>query len=220
MHTRWLTMLMLAGATGTLSAQLPKIPRLGLFIGGTEAQVDGSVSDISNRTGVAFGAYGVIPIDQTWSAEPGAFYSMKGWKRVEPGTGDQSIVKLNYFEIPLLMRVNLGASAAPSLFGAFIKGGFGLGFRATCSIETKDASSNVTASASCDDIETASSGTVKFKSFDVGAIIGGGVRRRVGRQDLVLSAQYELGLSKIQDNNDITNRTLTFGIALEVPVRR
>jgi len=221
MQTRWLTTMILAGATGTLSAQLPMIPRLGLFIGGTEAQVSGSVSDISNRTGVAFGAYGVVPIDRTWSFEPGAFYSMKGWKRVDPVTDDQATVKLNYFEIPILMRVNLGgATPAPSLFGAFIKGGFGLGFRATCAIETKDASSNVTASASCDDIESASNGTVKFKSFDVGAIIGGGVSRRVGAQYLVLSAQYELGLSKIQEGNDITNRTLTFGVALELPVRR
>src|SRR4249919_3777252 len=70
MQTRWLTMMILAGATGTLSAQLPRTPFVGLFVGGTEAQVSGSVSDISNRTGAAFGAYGVIPIDRTWSAEP------------------------------------------------------------------------------------------------------------------------------------------------------
>jgi hypothetical protein len=145
---------------------------------------------------------------------------MKGWRRVEPGTGDEATIKLNYFEVPLLMRVNLGPSAAPSLFGAFLKGGFGLGFRATCAVETKDASSNVTVSATCEEIESASNGALKFKSFDVGAIIGGGVSRRVGRQYLVLSAQYELGLSKIQEGNDITNRTLTFGAALELPVRR
>jgi hypothetical protein len=209
--------LAVAAAAVAAGAQRPSA-RIGLFAGLNEARIDGStVSDISNHSAGAFGAYVVTPIGGDWSVQTGVALSMKGWERDEPATRDLSVIKLTYLEVPLLLRYDI---AARERAGAFLFAGPGFGFRTGCSIAATTHATGVTQSASCDDIERLSNGQVQFKSFDQGAIFGGGVRLGIGRELLVLNTQYELGMARVEHSNNAKNRTFTVGVGFEVPLHR
>jgi hypothetical protein len=217
MRNRWmLVSLLSAVATTTTAAAQSTSPRLGIFGGINQAHVDGdNLSDISNRSAGAFGLYVVKPLAPSWSFQLGGMYTMKGWRRVEPDTHDEAMVKLDYIEVPALLRFDFGA---PASTGAFLFAGPGFGFRSGCELTASSGSSGASGSASCADVERL--GGVKFKSFDVGAILGAGVRVPFGRQQLVLSAQYEHGLTNVNDDRNTKNRVFTFGAGIEVPFRR
>ena len=126
-------------------------------------------------------------------------------------------MKLNYLEVPLLLRYDI---AAPQRVGGFVLGGLGLGFRTGCSVSATTHSTGQTQTVTCSELERLSNGSVTFKSFDPGAIVGAGLRVAVGREQLVLTSQYEIGLTQVQSGIDAKNRALTFGFGLEVPIGR
>ena len=219
MRARWILVPVIVCQGTIVVAQTPSL-RVGLLAGMNQAHVSGlGVSDISNHTGGAFGAYVVAPFPNAaaWSFQTGAVLSMKGWERDEPGTRDLAVVKLTYLEIPVLLRYDI---AARERAGGFVYGGAGLGFRTACSIGVTVHSTGRSQTASCSEIETASNGAAAFESFDAGAIIGGGLRFGIGSTSLVLTAQYEHGLTQVQKSIDAKNRTLTFGAGIELPVHR
>jgi hypothetical protein len=189
--------------------------RLGLFAGVNEAKVDGSaVSDISNHTGGVFGGYVSFPLSPEWRFQAGAGYTMKGWERDEPGTHDFAVVKLNYIELPLLLGYDFNREER---VGASLFGGAGLAFRTGCSVGVRPFVTGVMTTLGCADVQNLAG--FKFQSFDAGAIAGGAVHLAVGRERLVASAQYELGLTKIYPDRDARNRAFTFSLGVEVPIR-
>lgn len=216
MRKRWLLVPLFVVPVIT-AAQAPS-PRIGLFAGLNQAHVDGSsVSDISNRNGGAFGLYYGLPLGSPdWSLQTGLVSTAKGWRREEPGTRDVALVRMNYLELPVLLR---GELAANQSMGGFVYGGAGLAFRSgSCSLSGTNHATGATLSASCADVERA--GGLKFETFDVGAILGAGARVNLGRQRLVVTAQYEHGLRNVQTDHDIKNRVLTYGAGFEVPIGR
>ncbi len=189
--------------------------RVGVFAGMNEAKIDGSsVSDISNRTGGAFGGYVAVPLSPEWRFQVGAEYTMKGWERDEPGTHDFAVAKLDYLEVPVLFGYDFTPA---SRAGASLFGGAGLAVRTGCSVGIRPFATGVTSTMACSSLESASG--VKFKSFDAGAIAGGSLRYTIGRERIVASAQYELGLTQIYDANDAKNRAFTFSLGVELPIR-
>lgn len=209
----WIVLGFATLARGVL-AQTPPA-HVGLFAGVNEAKVDGSaVSDISNHTGGAFGGYLSVPLSPQWRFQVGAGYTMKGWERDEPGTHDLAVVKLNYVEVPVLVAYDF---MPRERVGGFLFGGPGFSFRTGCSIGERPFATGVTTTLACADIPSSSG--ISFKSFDAGAIAGGGLRLAVGRERLVASAQYELGLTQIYTSKDAKNRAFTFALGVEVPLR-
>lgn len=216
MRMHWMLLSLVAGGAAVAAAQSTPA-RVGVFGGLNMAHVDGDVSDISNHKGPNFGAYFAAPINDGWAFQVGAGISSRGWEREEPGTQDLNVVKLSYFEVPLLMRYDF---AAESRVGGFIMGGAGLGFRSGCELSGTVHASGVTQTFSCDEVDRLSNGSVKFNSFDTGAILGGGLRIAAGREQLVLSAQYEHGLMTVQNDREIKSRAFTFGAGVEIPLHR
>jgi hypothetical protein len=217
MRTQWFLLPLLAGGTGIASAEAPSL-RVGVTAGVNQAHINGSgASNISNLSGGMFGAYAVLPMEGDWSLQAGAQFSVKGWQYDEPGTRDLSVVKLNYVEIPLLLRYDF---ARTNRTGAFIYGGPGIGFRTGCALSATTHSTGVTQHATCAEVETMSNGSVKFNSLDAGAIGGLGARFGVGRAQLVVTAQYELGLRTVMVSDDSKNRALTLGAGFELPIHR
>jgi hypothetical protein len=189
--------------------------RVGVFAGVNEAKVDGSaVSDISNHTGGAFGGYISVPLSPEWRIRIGAGYTIKGWERDEPGTRDLAVVKLNYVEVPALVAYEI---APQDRIGGSLFGGAGLAFRTGCSIGVRPFATGVMTTLGCADVERLAG--FKFQTFDAGAIAGGAAHLAVGRERLVASAQYELGLTKIYADHDAKNRAFTFSLGVELPIR-
>jgi hypothetical protein len=205
-----LALVLLGFANAVLAQSTPA--RVGLFAGLNQAKIDGvGVRDISNHTAGAAGGYLALPLSTEWGLRIGAGYSMKGWERSDPGTNDLAVVRLNYFEIPVLLTYDV---APRERLGAVLLAGPGLSFRMGCNVGIRPAGGTMTTS-ECSDNATG----LTFKSYDLGAIAGGALRMSLGRDQILAGAQYELGLIKIESSSQAKNRALTFSLGMELPIR-
>lgn len=192
MHRRTIfvavAVLAIAGAQRA-SAQAPLVPHptVGILAGVNLAKLSGSdVTDASNRTGFVGGLYLTLHIAGGFGIEPEALYTMQGSKFKDSDLQ----VKLNYISVPVLLRYDVKTPGVhPYLFA-----GPTFSFKASC----KEA--NDTDSVDCSQDEA-----LKPKSFDIGATGGAGVA--FGK--LSVSARYTAGFSKVSDNIDAKNRTIS-----------
>src|SRR6185437_5143590 len=141
-----------------VSAQLaPSLPiRFGFEGGANLTHVTGTqVSDISNRNGWIGGVTLELPLPNRWSFETGALYALKGWTRVEPQTGDRAVAKLDYLEIPALLRYEF-RNASP--ITPFVGAGASLSFRSGCGLSATTASTGETQDVSCAQVSQLSAG--------------------------------------------------------------
>jgi hypothetical protein len=215
MFDRRVTTLLLFVCGSVAAAQTPGV-RFGVTGGVNFAKVQGSgVFDISNHTGALVGAYVAYPLSGGWSFQTGGSFSARGWERDEPGTRDLSVVKLNYIEVPALLRYDFASQQRVGYFG-FAGPAFSL--RTGCSIDATTHATGVTQSASCDELESRSSGQVAFNSFDWGMLGGAGLRFGFGSANLVATAQYEVGLKQIEKSVDAKSRAASFALGVELPL--
>jgi|KBSMisStandDraft_5_1062788.scaffolds.fasta_scaffold566234_2 hypothetical protein len=190
--------------------------RAGVLAGMSRAHVSGaSLANISSRTGATFGAYYLAPLSYGWGLQLGATLGMKGWERIEPRTNDRAAVNIDYVEAPILARFDFDPADHTSFF-AF--GGPALGFRARCGLTVTGGTS--TLSESCAEIDRASPGVANFRSYDLGAVLGTGLRFGRAESRLAITAQYEHGFTSIQPGTDIKNRVFTIGLAIERAVKK
>lgn len=205
-----LALVLLVFANAVLAQTTPI--RVGLFAGLNQAKIDGvGVRDIANHTSGAAGGYIALPLATEWGLRIGAGYSMKGWERSDPGTNDLAVVRLNYFEMPVLLTYDV---APRERLGGVLIAGPGLSFRTGCSVAIRPFAGTMTTS-DCSDNLTG----LTFKSYDVGAIAGGALRLSLGREQILAGAQYELGLIQIESSSQAKNRALTFSLGVELPIR-
>ena len=170
---------------------------IGVTGGVNIAKVAGDdVDGWDSRTAPFFGGFLEFPITPLMSIQPELLYTMKGATSTDE-EGCDVTAKLDYIEIPVLLRVNIPMEGS---IKPFVVAGPGLGFNSTAKFE-------------CDgeeeDIED-------IKSMDFGLIFGGGVGIPVGEGSYMISlfARYELGLTTIDDSEydeDVKNRAISIG---------
>jgi len=163
----------------------------GIKAGVNFASIAGDdTDDLNSLTGFVGGGFVDIPMSPTLSIQPEVFYSQKGAKYEELGT-DVSI-KLDYIDIPVLLKFTMaGESARPYfLFGPSI------GF---------SASSKVSANGQSMDLDGVA-------STDFGLVFGIGVNF----QKFLIEGRYGLGLSDINDDETVTqsNNNTAFQLML------
>ncbi|MBS1929307.1 MAG: PorT family protein [Chitinophagaceae bacterium] len=162
-----------------------------------------------SATGFYTGAYMDIPMGKRISFQPGFFIAQKGYQmkaglNIKPvsflGVGAKAKLQLNYFEIPLLLKANLGRLnifAGPQfsyLRNADLKVGAGaLGI-------------NI--------ISTRIPVTSQFNRWD--ASVTGGIGLKVSR-NIDISAAYDYGLGRIDKSRsvDAYNRAFKVGIGFK-----
>jgi hypothetical protein len=214
MRAVFVSLVAIAFATSTAAAQ-DESPVFGVFGGATQSRLVGWSSvgpGISNRNGATFGGYGLVPLNPSWTLQIGGSYSQKGWRRLLPGTLDTSVVKIDYFEVPVQGRFDLGITHP---VGAFAAGGLSLGVRGQCSVSSLSASAGDTTTVSCGDVKRLSGGSIGYRVFDLGALFTGGLRVAMGHLRLLAFAQYGRGLLNVNTNASGQNQTLSFGGGLE-----
>jgi hypothetical protein len=210
MQSRLVWALLCFSASGVL-AQLPKA-RLGVFAGMNQSRIGGSATEISNHSGASAGAYVALPFSGAWSFQTGAAWSQKGWEHSD--SRDQNVIKIDYVELPALLRYDFARAAR---LGAFTYFGPAFGFRGACSYSAISHANGSTFGVSCDEIERQSNGNQRFNSFDIGGIGGLAARYAAGRVNLTATAQYNYGFKAI-GFGDNKNRAATFGVGLEIPL--
>jgi opacity protein-like surface antigen len=134
-----------------------------------QAVVDSDVEEtLDNKTGVVAG--GFVRFGMSGIAiQPEVLVSMKGGQ--QPAGSDEFALKLNYLEIPVLLRLGL-----PGGFSPFIVAGPAIGLRLSAKADPGN-----------EDVKD------DFKSTDVGIAVGGGIEV----SSLSLEARFTQSLSDI-----------------------
>ena len=149
-------------------------------------------SDSDFRSGLALGGYLGVPINEQFSIQPEALFSMKGSEAAD-GSGS---LKLNYIEIPVLAKATFlpQSKAHPMLFA-----GPSLAY-------------NVTAKTALGDSEFDVKDNVS--SFDMGLVFGGGLDYPLssGAKSIGIDIRYTMGLTNADDSGsggEVKNNVLS-----------
>jgi len=149
-------------------------------------------SDSDFRSGLALGGYLGVPINEQFSIQPEALFSMKGSEAAD-GSGS---LKLNYIEIPVLAKATFlpQSKAHPMLFA-----GPSLAY-------------NVTAKTALGDSEFDVKDNVS--SFDMGLVFGGGLDYPLssGAKSIGIDIRYTMGLTNADDTGaggEVKNNVLS-----------
>jgi hypothetical protein len=143
-----------------------------------------SGDDVSNtkiKMGVIGGAFGCYNINEIFAVQLELLYTMKG-AGIDIPVIDASI-KADYFEIPLLLKVNMPTEGKikPSIYA-----GPAIGFLMSAKAEAMGASVDI---------------KDYFKSTNFGIVAGAGVGYEMEKSLIFLEARYEVGLTTIAKEN-------------------
>ncbi len=183
-------------------AQMQIGPRAGLNIanlGGDDAdELVGQSLD--SKTGFNVGIFFMYQFSNMFAIQPEAYYSMKGATYKE--SGGELTVTLDYFEVPLLLKLIIpleGSNIRPSIFA-----GPAIGFNTTSKIKVEFDGESEEVDMKDD-----------TKSTDFSLVFGGGIGFMVGKNELGFDIRYILGLSSIDDSSDaidLKNTAFSFNV--------
>jgi len=201
----------LAGA----QANVAPSPRYGI-VGGLNLASLSDEPGLGNRTAFNGGVMLSLPVSNGFAIQPELLYTMKGAS--EASNGVSGAAKINYLELPVLMRYDIPVSGGVR---PLVYAGPSVALKTGCSIEATDGTAHV--SFSCEDAvrEVGDPGTsLTFANADVGGVVGGGLAFDVGARQLTIGVRYELGFVSISSNSDSKNRVLSFVGTFEWPFHR
>lgn len=172
-------------------------PTIGLKLGPSISTIRSDES-ASTRSLTRFTGGGFVRFDfGRIGFQPELMYSPKGGRdRLiidDFPTDIDAELRLDYIEIPLLLILPLatGPRMAPYLYG-----GPALAFEVGCNVVVK--AGGVSASSGCDDDELESD----RRTFDVGAMLGGGLAFPIGPGSLLIEGRYNFGLLDLNTGPD------------------
>jgi hypothetical protein len=206
-HYTLFTALLLLAAPPVLLAQAGrKHLAVGVYGGWDRTSLHGpDIPGPLHTNGALGGAFLQWRLVSHLDFQPEIQFVQKGNREVDnQGGGVFALrIRLNYVEIPLLVRVSgpvLGGRITP-----FLLGGPEVAFKAGCRLKTF----GLTGTFTCADLP-------KAKSYDYGVIGGAGVDVGVGRAHFALSARYDHGLLDVFEGNDPQNRAISvvLGVSL------
>ena len=181
---------------------------LSLQAGASLATLGGSdVASADSRIGMRVGASAIFPLSANLDLQFGAAYAAKG--ATEHEAGIDLLLELDYFEIPLLLRLS------PSVDGTIsphFTVGPALSFRLKCS--ASGSAEGFEISGDCDEF-----GDLDVKSMDFGAMAGAGIDIATsGSLSVSLDLLYNFGLSSISESEDTKNRAFSILAGVTFPI--
>lgn len=167
----------------------------GVNLANLEFEAEGVDVNFERRTGFVGGLFVVWPLGGQVGLQTEALYSQRGAEIEDPDVDATGKVKLDYLEVPVLLRLSTPASSGTS-FHVFA--GPSLGFRVRARGEGTVGNFTETEDLS-DEIE----------KFDLGLSIGAGA----DFNRLIVDGRYTWGLSNLNkddsDNVEVKNRTFS-----------
>jgi hypothetical protein len=211
LHSVVCAALVLAPNIGGLRAQSASAApstRVGITGGLNSSTVGGGDAEgASRRTGFMVGAILVGSLGSGVSIEPEMLFTTKGAKFSDSeGAGS---FKMNYIEVPLLLRYDATASGN---MRPFVYAGPAIALRASCDLV--GVTGGLTENISCDDLEAQG---LKFKTVDYSAIVGGGLAFNLSGKMVSVGVRYNHGLGKIAEESDTKHRVISLTATLEFP---
>lgn len=210
----------LAIAGHALGAQLADEPlpgaRFGLTAGLNQSTFAGDgLGPTSSRHAFVGGVVLVTPFKPSFSTQLEILYSMKGMKSLGTTSNSYSMFKVNYIEIPLMLRGD-APIASPVRPFAFTGPAFNLRVSCGADVLTSGNERNV----SCDELQSAFSNGDRLRRLDIGWVFGGGLGFDFHNRRISFGARYEVGLRTLSETGSSTNRALSFLASVEAPLPR
>jgi hypothetical protein len=186
------TLVILIAAThSAVAGDMPIGFKAGLNMGRLRGD---DIEDPSFRYGFSVGGYVELPLTPMLSAVGEVSYATKGGKATctytSPGFDDHAIeidetYKLNYVVIPVLLKLNIPTSGdmMPYILA-------GPSFSINVGADFEESGDGWSEEMDIGDF---------VKTFDIGAVFGGGVKFPFASRMMSLGARYDMGLSTIDD---------------------
>jgi hypothetical protein len=188
--------LLLTAGLSTASAQVGMVPRtrVGILAGVNFANFSGSdANDAKSRTGAIGGLSFDFHVAPHVGVEIDGLYSQQG--AVEPGKGGDLTLKLDYVQVPVLLRYRFPTHTSVHPFLAV---GPQVGFRVTCKVSSGGDS------ADCSDFTGENA-----KSTDFSGTAAAGLGFGFGKNELSIQARYNMGFSKVFSDSDVKNKVFS-----------
>jgi hypothetical protein len=188
--------LLITAGVSAASAQVDVVPHtsFGVLAGVNLAKVSGNdANGAKTRTGFAGGISVDVHVAPQLGLEIDGLYSQQGAKENLDGT--DVTLHLDYIQVPVLLRYRFPTHTPVR---PFIVLGPSVGFRVKCGLTAPNDS------ATCVDVFGENA-----KSVDVGGTVGAGLGFKLGRQELSLSARYNMGFTKVFQDSDSKNRVFS-----------
>lgn len=188
------------GLFSAVQAQIGIGPKVGINIATLGGDDVGDDDGLGSIVGLQFGAAAEIGINEMFAVQPELLFFQKGAKQEFEILGETFEAEqfLNYFEIPILLKIMFGDSEGTQFFASVGPSfGFGLGGKAKSGGEEED-------------IDFEESGLSKL---DIGASVGAGVQLPAGPGNLFIDVRYLLGLTTLDDEGDFDMKNRGIGIA-------
>jgi hypothetical protein len=158
------------------------------------------VGDVDTRTGFQAGLFAVLPLSRFLALMPSVSYSQEG-TAVNPGGGVSGSFKLDYLEVPVLLKLSAELNDNENL-RTYAVAGPAVGFQLKCQVHASSGSQS--ADVDCDDPTLG----LDSKKVQFSGVFGAGLD--IDR--FTVGLRYQLGLSSIDDTGadaDIKNRVLS-----------
>ncbi len=202
---RRLCAFLIAGALVAAAAQGAEAQmRIGAKGGLTFSTVSFDPEDEDTQTllGFAGGGEVQIPLGASGvSLQPELLYVRKGVE-FDEGGGATSKFKLDYIEIPVLLRYDIPAAAVTP----FLYAGGSVGFEASCKAEGEDGSISI--DVDCEDVD------VDTESTDFGVLFGGGIGFAAGPGRLFVEGRYNIGLVDVDASEGLEAKNRSGAVML------
>jgi hypothetical protein len=169
----------------------------------------------ATRHGIVGGLMLVSPFAANFSTQLEALYSMKGMKSLSSSPQTYATFKLDYIEIPVMLRADVPLSTSVKPF-AFT----GPSFDIKVSCGGDGLVNGKATTATCAQIESGFSNGNKFQTLDVGWVVGGGLGFDIHERRVSLGVRYEVGLRTIATTGTSKNRALSLMASIEAPLPR
>src|SRR4030095_1554766 len=148
-----------------------------------------------SKTGFMVGGFADIGVSRMVQIRPGIRYTMKGFSATD-NNGNNANFKLNYLEIPLLVKVTFPLTEVKP----FVMAGPTLGIQLSASLDASNGQQIQSA-----DISNS------FETIDMGLFFGSGVDIHVAsKTEMFVTGGYSLGLSNILKGQNV-NATIKNG---------
>jgi len=175
--------------TGT--AQVKFGAKGGINLANMNSKTEGQKESNDSKVGLHIGGFVEIPVSEKFSVAPELNFDQWG-AQTEDG-GSTIKMNLNYINVPILAKVNIAG------FGIYA--GPQVGFLMSAKVNQEDVDVDV---------------KDQLKGTDFGAVFGAEYNLAYG---IFLSARYNLGLTRINENSDddnyAKNNAITFGVGIK-----
>lgn len=186
----------------SVNAQVQFGLKAGLNFPNWSVKESGSTAP-DTKIGFGFHLGGIvdIPVSSNFSIQPGALFSVKGFKAdVNMGTTVNTTTKLNYIEVPInaMLKVGEGDTKFLVFGGPYL--GYGLGGTVKAEAQGRSATSDITFGSGDNDVNP----------LDFGINLGAGIKFN----KIMVTAQYGIGLANLSNSSGETVHNNVIGVSV------